>query len=66
MPSLRLPAAAMSACGAAGLVLAACGCSAAVIAAVAGIAPGALLLGSVWWSVRTASRPAGGPAQTVA
>ncbi|MEU4727414.1 hypothetical protein [Streptomyces sp. NPDC023588] len=53
MPSLRLLAAAMSACGAAGLVLAACGSSPAVIAAVAGIAPGALLLASVWWSVRT-------------
>ncbi|MFB7177162.1 hypothetical protein ACFCYI_05600 [Streptomyces sp. NPDC056257] len=64
MPSLRLLAAAMSACGAAGLVLAACGCSAAVIAAVAGIAPGALLLGSVWWSLRTAARPAGGPARS--
>ncbi|MFF3675454.1 hypothetical protein ACFYYS_15845 [Streptomyces sp. NPDC002120] len=64
MPSLRLLAAAMSACGAAGLVLAACGCSAAVIAAVAGIAPGALLLGSVWWSLRTAARPAGSPARS--
>ncbi|MGW7460172.1 hypothetical protein [Streptomyces sp. NPDC054797] len=53
MPSLRLLAAAMSACGAAGLVLAACGSSPAVVAAVAGIAPGALLLASVWWSVRT-------------
>ncbi|WP_327412589.1 hypothetical protein [Streptomyces sp. NBC_01233] len=62
MPSLRLPAAAMSACGAVGLVLAACGCSTAVIAAVAGIAPGALLLGSVRWSVRTAPGPAGSPA----
>ncbi|MEU9159749.1 hypothetical protein AB0D29_05590 [Streptomyces sp. NPDC048424] len=66
MPSLRLLAAAMSACGAAGLVLAACGCSAAAIAAVAGIAPGALLLGSVWWSVRTAPRSADSPAQTAA
>ncbi|MFG3054825.1 hypothetical protein ACGFZP_28270 [Kitasatospora sp. NPDC048239] len=52
MASLRLLAAAMSACGAAGLVLAACGSPVAPIAAVAGIAPGALLLGSVWWSIR--------------
>lgn len=49
--SLRWLAAAMSACGAGGLILAACGSSLAVIAAVAGLAPGALLLGSVWWSV---------------
>ncbi|PWK74625.1 hypothetical protein BCL76_101359 [Streptomyces sp. CG 926] len=53
MPSLRWLAAAMTACGAAGLVLAACGASLAVIATVAGIAPGALLLGAVWWSLRT-------------
>ncbi|MDX3539151.1 hypothetical protein PV721_33485 [Streptomyces sp. MB09-01] len=58
-PSLRLPAGAMSACGAACPVPAACGCSAAVVAAVAGIAPAALLLGSVRWSARTASGPAG-------
>ncbi|MER6444622.1 hypothetical protein DEJ51_27715 [Streptomyces venezuelae] len=53
MPSLRWLAAAMTACGAAGLALAACGASLAVIATVAGIAPGVLLLGSVWWSLRT-------------
>ncbi|MFJ6049570.1 hypothetical protein [Streptomyces sp. NPDC092307] len=53
MPSLRWLAAAMTACGAAGLALAACGASLAVIASVAGIAPGALLLGAVWWSLRT-------------
>ncbi|MFG2973691.1 hypothetical protein ACGFYY_11875 [Streptomyces sp. NPDC048331] len=53
MPSLRRLAAAMTGCGAAGLVLAACGASLAVIATVAGIAPGVLLLGSVWWSLRT-------------
>ncbi|MFJ6480078.1 hypothetical protein ACIQK6_08085 [Streptomyces sp. NPDC091682] len=52
MPSLRPLAAAMAACGAAGLVLVAGGASLAVIAAVAGIAPGALLLGSVAWSLR--------------
>lgn len=49
--SLRWLAAGMSACGAVGLILAACGSSLAVIAAVAGITPGALLLGSVWWSI---------------
>ncbi|MGW6570798.1 hypothetical protein ACWGAN_01280 [Streptomyces sp. NPDC054945] len=53
MPSLRLPAAAMTACGAAGLALAACGATLAVIATVAGIAPGVLLLGAVRWSLRT-------------
>ncbi|WP_030769937.1 MULTISPECIES: hypothetical protein [unclassified Streptomyces] len=53
MPSLRWLAAAMTACGAAGLVLAACGASLAVIATVAGIAPGVLLLGAVRWSLRT-------------
>ncbi|MER7823430.1 hypothetical protein ABTX85_12805 [Streptomyces sp. NPDC096097] len=53
MPSLRWLAAAMTACGAAGLALAAGGASLAVIATVAGIAPGALLLGAVWWSLRT-------------
>ncbi|MFF4390413.1 hypothetical protein ACFY0G_27060 [Streptomyces sp. NPDC001552] len=52
MPSLRPLAAAMAACGAAGLVLVACGASLAAIAAVAGIAPGALLLGSVARSLR--------------
>ncbi|MFE6836984.1 hypothetical protein ACFVFI_19405 [Streptomyces sp. NPDC057705] len=62
MPSLRLLAAAMSACGTAGLVLAAFDCPAAVIAVVAGITPGVLLLGSVWWSVRTAPEPAASPA----
>ncbi|MFG2876547.1 hypothetical protein ACGFYU_16410 [Streptomyces sp. NPDC048337] len=56
MASVRLPAAAMSACGAAGLALAACGAPPAVIAVVAGIVPGAVLFGSVWWSLR-AGRP---------
>ncbi len=56
LPALRLLAAAMAACGAAGLVLAACAASLAVIATVAGIAPGALLLASVARSLRT--RPA--------
>ncbi|MGK4583875.1 hypothetical protein [Kitasatospora sp. HPMI-4] len=51
MPSLRRLAAALSACGAVGLALAASGFSPAVIAAVSGIAPGVLLLASVWSSV---------------
>lgn len=51
-PALNALAAAMSLCGAAGLVLAWADAPVAVIRAVAGIAPGALLLGSVWWSVR--------------
>ncbi|MFC6984141.1 hypothetical protein [Streptomyces cirratus] len=46
-PSLCWLAAAMSVCGAVGLVLGAYGSSAAVIALIAGIAPGAMLLGSV-------------------
>lgn len=56
--ALNRLAAAMSACGAAGLVLAALGSSQAAIAAVAGILPGALLLGSVWWSLRASGVPA--------
>ncbi|MFE6841446.1 hypothetical protein [Streptomyces sp. NPDC057686] len=55
---LNLLAAAMSACGAAGLVLAASGSSRAAVAVVAGIVPGALLLGSVWWSLRAAAATA--------
>ncbi|MEV0410142.1 hypothetical protein AB0I68_04835 [Streptomyces sp. NPDC050448] len=61
MPSLNRLAAAMSACGAVGLVLCACGSSQAAVAAVAGIVPGALLLGSVRWSLRAAAGP-GAPA----
>lgn len=57
-PSLNLLAAAMSACGAVGLVMAALGSSRAAIASVAGILPGALLLGSVWWSLRASATPA--------
>ncbi|GAA1929995.1 hypothetical protein [Streptantibioticus ferralitis] len=41
----------VSACGAAGLALAAFGFSPAASAASAGVAPGALLHGSVWWGV---------------
>ncbi|MDF3291855.1 hypothetical protein [Streptomyces silvisoli] len=39
----------MTACGATGLALAGYGASAADIATTAGVVPGALLLGSVWW-----------------
>ncbi|MER6032190.1 hypothetical protein [Streptomyces sp. NPDC001851] len=46
MSALVWLGAAMSACGVAGLALAAWGSSAVIIAAVAGVAPGALLLGS--------------------
>lgn len=52
MPSLRWLAAGMSVCGAVGLVLCACGVPQAAVAAVAGIVPGAMLLGSVGWSFR--------------
>ncbi|MFF7589264.1 hypothetical protein ACFZCK_17425 [Kitasatospora purpeofusca] len=51
-PSLNALAAAMSGCGAAGLALAAAGVPTAVVATVAGIVPGALLLGSVARSLR--------------
>ncbi len=51
-PSLNALAAAMSGCGAAGLALAVADAPAAVIAAVAGIVPGCLLLGSVALSLR--------------
>ncbi|MGW6707888.1 hypothetical protein ACWGDE_23780 [Streptomyces sp. NPDC054956] len=54
MPSLNRLAAAMSLCGAAGLVLAAAGLGLPVIAAVSGITPGVLLLASVWWSLSAA------------
>lgn len=54
--SLRVLGAAMSACAAAGLVLGAAGAGTAVVASVAGIAPGVLLLASVWWSA-LAARP---------
>ncbi|MER7753923.1 hypothetical protein [Kitasatospora sp. NPDC097643] len=54
--SLHVLAAAMSVCGAAGLILGAVGVGTPVVAAVAGIAPGVLLLASVWWSVLGASR----------
>ncbi|MFJ8626408.1 hypothetical protein ACIRD3_26715 [Kitasatospora sp. NPDC093550] len=53
-PDLHVLAGTMAACGVGGLVLAACGASAAVIAVVAGVAPGALLLGSVLWAGRAA------------
>ncbi|ARF59251.1 hypothetical protein [Streptomyces gilvosporeus] len=49
LTALRWLGAGMSACGAAGLALGAYGASPATIAAIAGVAPGALLLSSVWW-----------------
>ncbi|WP_371677481.1 hypothetical protein [Streptomyces sp. NBC_01276] len=52
--SLRVLGAAMSACAAAGMVLGAAGAGPAVVASVAGIAPGVLLLASVWWSALAA------------
>ncbi|MFB6619644.1 hypothetical protein ACFCV9_36400 [Streptomyces sp. NPDC056367] len=55
MHALRVLAAAMSVCGAAGMALAFGGASAATVAAVAGVAPGALLLAAAW---RGDSRPA--------
>ncbi|MFD7560400.1 MULTISPECIES: hypothetical protein [unclassified Streptomyces] len=55
MPPLRILAAAMSVCGAAGMALAIGGAPAATVAAVSGVAPGALLLASAW---RGDSRPA--------
>ncbi|MBD0695627.1 hypothetical protein [Streptomyces sp. CBMA123] len=56
-PALRTLGAGMAGCGALGLVLAFCGASAAVVALVAGIAPGLMLLGSVWWSGRAVVAP---------
>ncbi|MER7770103.1 hypothetical protein [Kitasatospora sp. NPDC096140] len=61
-PALHVLAAGMAACGVVGLVLAACDAPVAVIAVVAGIAPGAMLLGSVLWSGRP--RAIGTPAQS--
>ncbi|MFE2854935.1 hypothetical protein ACFXJO_27940 [Streptomyces lavendulae] len=54
--SLHVLGAAMTACGAAGLALGAAGAGTAVVSAVAGIAPGVLLLASAWWSA-LAARP---------
>jgi hypothetical protein len=56
-PELRTLGGGMAACGVLGLVLAFCGTAAALVALVAGIAPGLLLLGSVWWSGRAAIAP---------
>ncbi|MFF7076452.1 hypothetical protein [Streptomyces lavendulae] len=54
--SLHVLGAAMTACGAAGLLLGVAGAGAAAVSAVAGIAPGVLLLASAWWSA-LAARP---------
>lgn len=56
MPFVRRLGAAIALCGALGFVAAAAGASAAPIAAIAGLAPGALLLGTAYWgSVATRS-----------
>ncbi|WP_234025036.1 MULTISPECIES: hypothetical protein [unclassified Streptomyces] len=57
-PSLRMLGGAMAVCGLAGLILAGCGAPTAAIATTSGIAPGVLLLASVWWSVRPTVTPA--------
>ncbi|MEV7020534.1 hypothetical protein [Kitasatospora sp. NPDC093558] len=52
-PQLRVLGGSMAACGAAGVALAFLGAPAAAVSTVAGILPGVLLFGSVWWSSRT-------------
>lgn len=54
-PRLHVLGAGLAACGAAGLALAASGASTAATATVAGILPGALLLGSAWWPAPAAA-----------
>lgn len=54
-PSLHALAAAITVCGATGLVLAAAGAPDPAIRVTAGVIPGLLLLGSVWWSGRSRS-----------
>ncbi|MEV7415018.1 hypothetical protein [Streptomyces sp. NPDC089919] len=61
-PSIHALAGALTACGAAGLVLAGCGAPDAAIRAVAGVLPGLVLLGSVGWSVRGRRERLGAPA----
>ncbi|MER6046733.1 hypothetical protein ABT168_04565 [Streptomyces sp. NPDC001793] len=56
-PSLRLLGGAMAVCGLVGLALAGWGAPVAAIAATSGIAPGVLLLASVWWGVRSTANP---------
>ncbi|MFI9359594.1 hypothetical protein ACIG5E_00805 [Kitasatospora sp. NPDC053057] len=56
-PSLHVLGAGIAACGLLGLVLAFAGASAAVVALVAGITPGGMLFGSVWWSGRAVVAP---------
>ncbi len=58
-PQLHRLAAAMTACGAAGLALAGCGAPAQAVATTAGVAPGALLLGSVFAGLRREGEAAG-------
>ncbi|MFJ9828807.1 hypothetical protein ACIRSU_31210 [Streptomyces sp. NPDC101160] len=54
-PSLHTLAAAITVCGATGLALAAADAPAQAIQVTAGVVPGLLLLGSVWWSARSRS-----------
>ncbi|MGW2373129.1 hypothetical protein [Kitasatospora sp. NPDC001683] len=56
-PAMHVLGVGLAACGALGLVLAFCGASAAVVALATGIAPGATLLGSVWWFGRAVGAP---------
>ncbi|MGW3074273.1 MULTISPECIES: hypothetical protein [unclassified Kitasatospora] len=58
-PALRVLGAAMALCWVGGLVLALRGAPTAVVGAVAGIAPGALLLGAVWWLSARPQRASG-------
>ncbi|GAA3036231.1 hypothetical protein GCM10020229_54500 [Kitasatospora albolonga] len=60
MPAVNALAAVLSVCGAAGIALAWAGAPQAAVATVAGIAPGAALLGAVAWTLRgKATAPAG-------
>jgi hypothetical protein len=56
-PSLNVLGGAITLCGAVGLVLAFGGAPEAAVDSVAGIGPGALLLGSLWWSARPRRAP---------
>lgn len=58
-PALRVLGAAMVLCWVGGLVLTLGGAPTAVVGAVAGIVPGALLLGAVWWLSARPQRASG-------
>ncbi|WP_407991923.1 hypothetical protein [Kitasatospora sp. CMC57] len=55
-PPLRILGGSMAVCGAVGMALAFLGAPAAAISTVAGILPGMLLFGSVWWSSRATAQ----------